>query len=106
MDAKSLEFRNLVEEQLDALSGLRIKRMFGGFGLYSNEVFFAIIHGEKLYFRTDDETRKHYEAAGMEVFITPGRKTPLRKYYEVPLAVIERRRELTIWAREALAASV
>lgn len=105
MDAKAREFRDLVAEQLDSLPNLRLKAMFGGFGLYADEVFFAIIHSEKLYFRTNEETRKRYEAAGMKVFTTPGHKTALRKYYEVPMAVIERRRELTIWAREALKAS-
>ena len=105
MDAKAREFRNLVEEQLDALPNLRVKSMFGSFRLYANEVFFAIIHGEKLYFRTNDETRKRYEAAGLPVFITPGRKAALRKYYQVPLSVIERKREITTWAKEALKAS-
>ena len=36
-------FRDFVLEQLAALEGLRSKRMFGGNGLYSGEVFFGIL---------------------------------------------------------------
>jgi len=79
--------------------------MFGGFGIYAGELFFGILHRERLYFRINDETRKRYEKAGMDVFITPARQKTLKNYYEVPLEVIEQRNELAEWAREAVAAA-
>jgi len=69
-------------DQLEQVSSLRFQRMFGGFGLYSEERFFGIIHQRRLYFRTPDETRRAYEKAGMSVF-QPSAKQSLKSYYEV-----------------------
>lgn len=99
---KSNPFKDFVEHQLEDVPGLRFRRMFGGFGIYSGDVFFGIIHKENLYFRTNATTRKRYEDSGMTVFITPARKKALKKYYEVPLSVIEQRTELIEWARDAV----
>lgn len=85
------------------MRGVRFKPMFGGYGLYCEEVFFGIIHGEKLYLHTNDESREHYEKAGMTCFITPARKKPLKSYYEIPADILENEKETVRWAREAVA---
>lgn len=79
--------------------------MFGGFGVYADELFFGIIHGERIYLRTNEETRIRYVEAGMSWFVTPGRKKAIKAYYEVPTEVIERARDLRVWAREAIKAT-
>ncbi|MBU2602831.1 MAG: TfoX/Sxy family protein [Actinobacteria bacterium] len=37
--------------------------MFGGWGLFEQDVMFALISGASLYFKVDDSTRGTYEAA-------------------------------------------
>jgi len=76
--------------------------MFGGYGIYSDSSFFGLIHGEQLYFRTDAQTQKRYVEHGTTFFIAPGSKKPLKKYFEVPLHVIEDKKELIEWALEAI----
>ena len=98
-------FQEFVEEQLDGIAGLRFRRMFGGHGIYANEIFFGILHGERLYFRTDEETRTRYVEAGMSWFVTPGAKKSVKAYYEVPTALIERAKDLRVWARESIRAA-
>ena len=44
-------------ELLAAVGPVRTQRMFGGFGLYQDELFFALIAGETLYLKVDAETR-------------------------------------------------
>jgi DNA transformation protein len=95
-------FQSFVEAQLDSIQGTRFKRMFGGFGIYCDELFFGIIHGDRLYFHTNEKTKKRYEGEGMSPFITPGGKIALKHYYEVPLQIIEMKLELVDWAREAI----
>lgn len=102
MNPKTVAFKNLVVQQLDALPELRCRSMFGGYGLYAGERFFGIVHGERLYFHADDVSQGSYEAAGMGCFITPGKQMALRKYLEVPPEVIERASELAKWARVAV----
>ncbi|MBW7835706.1 MAG: TfoX/Sxy family protein [Sphingomonadales bacterium] len=59
----SREFLDHVEDALVGLGGVRVRRMFGGAGLYWQDVFFAILSGETLYFRVDGATEPDYIAA-------------------------------------------
>ncbi len=102
---KSNPFQSLIEDQLEGISALRFRRMFGGFGIYSGETFFGIIHRESLYFFASETTLPRYEEAGMTFFTAPGSQKPLKNYYEVPLSVVEQKMELLAWAREAVLAA-
>ena len=51
-------FLEFVLDQLQDLPGVRSRRMFGAHGLYQKDVFFVIVDSGKLYFRTDDETKR------------------------------------------------
>ena len=61
-------FKDYIEEQLVGLDDLRFCPMFGGWGMYVGEIFFGIISRGKLYFKTDDRTRKLFERHGMRSF--------------------------------------
>jgi len=88
-------------EQLEVLAHVRSRRMFGGHGIYAGGVFFGIVHRGRLYMKTDETTRALHEERGMGPF-EPHPGQVLRSYYEVPPEVIERRRELSEWARRAI----
>ena len=60
------DFLEFVLDQLSALPDVTYRRMFGGLGLYESGVFFAVIGKGRLYFKTDDESRAHYEKKGMK----------------------------------------
>lgn len=77
--------------------------MFGAYGLYLGNAFFAIISKGRLYFKTDEKTRTLYEERGMRPF-RPNEKQKLKNYYEVPAEVIEDRSELWAWAVKAASA--
>lgn len=94
-------FTQFVLDQLEPLGGVDCRRMFGGAGLYYEGVFFAIVYRGQLYFKTDDESRSHYETHGMEPFRPNARQT-LKTYYEVPADVIEDCDALAEWARRAV----
>ncbi|MBI1372333.1 MAG: competence protein TfoX [Phycisphaera sp.] len=77
--------------------------MFGGHGLYSDGVFFAIIHADTLYLKTDDASRAAFVERDCEPF-RPTDKITLRTYYETPSDVLEHVETLTAWARRAVEA--
>ena len=93
-------FVKFVLDQLQDLSGLECRAMFGGHGLYSEEVFFGIISSGKLYFKTRSSTREKYVEHGMEPF-QPNERQTLKNYYEVPVDVLEDHDDLKAWALEA-----
>lgn len=102
--ARDASFVAFLEEQLASLGGVRSRSMFGGYGLYARDVFFACVDDGRLYFRVDDATRPRYEERGMGPF-TPMPAMVMKSYYEVPVDVIEDAAELVRWARAAMAAA-
>jgi DNA transformation protein len=93
-------FRDYALEQLAALDDLRCKRMFGGYGLYSGEVFFGILFDGRLYFKTHPDTLPEYLVCHAPVF-APSEKQILRNYREVPVDILEDAAQLAAWARKA-----
>lgn len=97
-------FTEYVLDQLNGLSGVTARPMFGGHGLYRRGIFFAIIHKERLYFKTDEKTKAAYTEYGMKPF-RPSKKQTLKNYYEVPEEILENPDDLQSWATRAIAVS-
>ena len=97
-------FRLFVLEQLAELKHVHARAMFGGVGLYADDIFFGLVAADTLYFKVDDSNRPAFEAAGMEAFRPyADRGSPASmSYYQVPIRVIEDPAELAVWARTAI----
>ena len=80
--------------------------MFGGVGLYANEVFFGIVAANTLYFKVDDTNRRDYEIAASHPFKPYNDKPMTMPYYNVPADVLEDRDTLARWATQAVAVAV
>jgi DNA transformation protein len=94
-------FRAFVLDQLEGLGGVHARAMFGGVGVYADDLFFGIIASDTLYFKVDDTNRADYEAAGMSAFKPYPDRPETMSYYQVPAAVLEDADELVGWARLA-----
>jgi DNA transformation protein len=90
-----------VLDQLDGIAGLRARRMFSGVGLYSGDVFFALIHGGVLYLKVDDTTRARYTRRRLKPF-QPDGMAAMTSYYPVPASILEDADTLCVWARDAV----
>ena len=99
----SPSFRTFVLEQLSRLdSRVRARSMFGGVGIYSGELFFALIDEDTLYFKVDDSTRPDFVAQGMRSFQPGGTAAETMQYYEVPPDLLEDAEELRAWMEKAV----
>ncbi len=99
-------FKEFVLDQLRALPDVRAKAMFGAYGLYQNEHFFAILDEGRLFFKTDAGSQADYAARGMEPFTYESKGRTLKmSYHEVPPDVMENPAELVEWARRAIQAA-
>ena len=99
--AVSAEFRDYVLDQLRRVAPVTAKSMFGGVGIYSRGLFFALIADDVLYFKVDATTRKAYEERGSQAFNPFGKGT--MGYYALPEDILEDAEELRDWMRGALA---
>ncbi len=106
--AVSPEYRDYVQELLAPLGPVSIRRMFGGAGVFYDEVMFALIAGETLYLKVDDETRPDFEAAGQGPFTYQRSEGPraLQSYYRLPDELLDETDELLVWARRAVDAAL
>ena len=108
MTAASSEFVTHCLELLGALGPARARRMFGGHGLYVDERFIALIIGETLYLKTDDETRPRFEAAGSVPFdyATRDGQRVVMAYWAAPQDAMESPALMLPWARLAMASAL
>ena len=89
------------------VTGVTSRGMFGGWGIYKDGFFFALIADGRLYFKVDDSNRSDFERAGSEPFrySSKDKKAVTMSYWELPAAVMEDRDELKVWMQKSVEAS-
>lgn len=95
-------------ELLAPLGSVRTRPMFGGRGIYVDDLFMALIAYEQLYLKTDAETRPKFEAAGCEPFhyTTQDGERVAMSYYRPPEEAMESPALMQPWARLAFGAAL
>jgi DNA transformation protein and related proteins len=94
-------------ELLAALGGARARRMFGGHGLYVDDLFIAIVIGGRLYLKIDAQTRPTFEAAGCTPFVYgKADQAVAMSYWSAPEEATESQALMLPWARLAQAAAL
>lgn len=96
-----------VADQLSFVGGLRVRAMFGGYGVYQDDHIFAIIVDDRLYFKADPVTRSEHERQGLRPFTYIARGKPVSiPYFEAPPEVFEDEDVMRNWVRKALQAAI
>ncbi len=101
------EFVHYVVESLHSLGPVVAKRMFNGHGLFLNDVMFALVAWDTLYFKVDNENRPAFEEKGLEPYAYTdqrGRSIEL-PYCEAPPEGLDDPDLLGAWGRKAIAAA-
>ena len=90
-----------VAELLAGVGAVRTKRVFGGAGVYLDDVMFGLIADEALWLKADDETQPAWREAGSEPFsfaYKDGRRE-ITSYWRLPAAAADDPEEAARWAR-------
>jgi DNA transformation protein len=79
--------------------------MFGGEGLYRDNVMFGIVFEERIYLKTNEEGRQAFIAEGCVPFVYPMKKGDItsHNYYALPDRLYDDPDALAEWARTAFA---
>lgn len=105
--AVSAEFLDHLTELLAGLGPLTVKKMFGGASLQVDGAAFALVFGETLYIKVDDDSRAAFETAGSGPFVygmKDGRSASLG-YWSLPETALDDPEEAVRWARLGLEAA-
>ena len=88
---------------LSPLGPVRARALFGGYGIYLDEVMFALIAWDRLYIRVDGETKVRWAAEGGEPFVYEGKSAPVEMpYWTAPPHAEDSPDALEPWACLAL----
>lgn len=99
----SPSYRTFVLEQLGRVApAIRARSMFGGVGIYSDALFFALMDDDTLYFKVDDTNRPDYVAVSMGPFRPFGPDGEVMQYYQVPEELLEDVETLELWVGKAV----
>lgn len=104
----SAEFVAHCMDLLAAQGRPRARRMFGGHGLYIDDLFVALIVEERLYLKADGQARPAFEQAGSAPFgyaTRDGQRTVLA-YWSAPDDAMESPALMQPWARLAMASAL
>jgi DNA transformation protein len=107
MTAKSDAIIATLERSLTPLGAIRSRAMFGGHGLYLDDLFFGLIVYDALYLKTDESNRGDYLKARSKPFSFESGSKGLvtTSYWQCPAEVPKDARKLRQWVGKALDAA-
>lgn len=89
------------------LPRLSIRRLFGGVGLYSDGIVFALGAFDEIWIKADAQTIPLFEQAGSRRFSYQGRKRTVQlPYWSLPGSALDDPDAALKWARLGIAASL
>src|SRR5262249_52468137 len=96
-----------IVEMFAAFGPVVPRRMFSGFGIFSDGLMFGLAVRGVLYLKADAQTVPAFEAEGQGPFsyMAKGRKRAVMSYWRAPDRLYDDPDELAAWARDALAAA-
>lgn len=93
-------------EMMASLGDVRVRRMFGGYGLSIDGLTFALVADETLYLKVDEVNRGSFAALGLVPFRPMPDKPVTLSYYPPPEQALDDRDELLPWARSGFEAAL
>ena len=93
------------DDLFELFGPVRLRRFFGGEGIYAADVMIGMVFGDTIYFKTDEETRKPFVAERCRPFSFARRKsgeTVVTTWFALPDRLYDEPDELAEWARTAL----
>jgi DNA transformation protein len=98
--------REDIAELFASYGPVGVKRMFSGFGLYAEDVCFAVFLRGELFFKADASTIPGFEAEGSKPFsysqTKSGKVVIVNSFWRLPERLYDEPDELAAWTRGAV----
>jgi DNA transformation protein len=101
------EFVEHLAEIFESFGEIRSRRMFGGYGIYHDELMFGLVAGDVLYLKADSRSAPSFTERGLAAFeyIKQGKPTRL-SYYQAPEEIFDDPDAARLWAVRAFEAAL
>ena len=101
------EFAATLHDVFERLGPIRLRKMFGGYGVYHQDTMFGLTADDVLYLKADAEIVSYFEQMGLKQFeYSKNEKIVKMSYYLAPEAIFDDPEEAALWARRSIAASL
>lgn len=101
------EFVDYLREIFAGFGDVRSRRMFGGYGLFHNDLMMGLIADDVLYLKADKESAAAFTDRGLDPFeYTKNGKTMKMSYFLAPEEIFDDPDEAKRWAALAYDAAV
>ena len=101
------EFVDYLTEVFEQFGTIRARRMFGGHGVYHNELMFGLIADDVLYLKADDQSAKLFTDRGLSQFEYVKNGKPMKiSYYTAPEEIFDDPEVAKVWALHAYEAAM
>jgi DNA transformation protein len=99
--------QDAIAEMFSAYGSIQLKRMFSGYGLYSEGVCFCmVLRGGEFYFKVDETNAPRFEAEGCKPFSysqrRSGKVVTVLSFWQMPERLYDDPDELADWTRQAV----
>lgn len=95
--------RERIEEIFAPLGRVAVRRMFGGYGIYADDLFFALESDGDIFLKVDSTTQPLFEAAGSSPFVyEKAEKAIALSYWRLVASAYDDEDELRRWTSLAL----
>ena len=101
------EFVTYLREVFEHFGAIQNKRMFGGYGVYRDDLMFGLVANDVLYLKADAESSGKFEELGLLPFeyVKNGKKMNM-SYFQAPGEIFDDLDEAKVWADRAFQAAL
>ena len=104
---RTSEFVESLNEVFEQFGPVRAKRMFGGYGLYHDDLMFGLVADDVLYLKADEETAALFAGRGLTPFEYEKQgKVQKMSYYLAPDEIFDDPESAREWAVRAFEAAL
>ncbi len=96
------EFVNYILDLMQLVGPVNAKAMFGGYGIFLNQLMFGLVADSVVYLKADKQTKYKFEDRGLEAFTYNKKGKEFKmSYYQVPEEALEDIEQMRYWANQA-----
>ncbi|MBL4672271.1 MAG: TfoX/Sxy family protein [Arenicella sp.] len=101
------EFVDYLHEVFESFGPIRSRKMFGGHGIYHNDLMFGLVADDELYLKTDSTNVALFEELGLGPFeFVANNKTSKMSYYLAPEEIYDDPEQAAYWAEQGFQAAL
>jgi DNA transformation protein len=96
------EFTEFLNEVFEQFGPIRVRKMFGGYGIYHEDIMFGLVAGDTLYLKADESTKDLFLSRGLDAFEYDkhGKKVTM-SYYLAPEEIFDDPEAAREWAKRS-----